>query len=362
MFTPIESTRLSTRARQRLDKLVRSRTTEARVVERARIILLAADGVANSEIARRLEVSRPKVLRWRQRFAEGDVESLLVDAPRSGRPRTISAELIEKIVRETQHTTPPDATHWSTRTMARRHGVSEKTVRKIWHAHGLKPHLVRGFKISTDPDFVAKLRDVVGLYLNPPKRAIVFAVDEKSQIQALDRTQPSLPMKPGRAGTMTHDYKRNGLATLFAALNVADGTVIARCKPRHRHQEFLAFLKVLDAKTPKRLALHLIVDNYRTHKHPVVVEWLDAHPRFHLHFTPTYASWLNLVERFFGMLTEKTLRRGSHTSVPQLREAILAYVKAHNAKGRPFTWTKTADEILDKIRRFGLRTQQVHGQ
>jgi transposase len=349
MFTPIESTRLSTRARQRLDKLVRSRTTEARVVERARIILLAADGVANSEIARRLEVSRPKVLRWRQRFAEGDVESLLVDAPRSGRPRTISAELIEKIVRETQHTTPPDATHWSTRTMARRHGVSEKTVRKIWHAHGLKPHLVRGFKISTDPDFVAKLRDVVGLYLNPPKRAIVFAVDEKSQIQALDRTQPSLPMKPGRAGTMTHDYKRNGLATLFAALNVADGTVIARCKPRHRHQEFLAFLKVLDAKTPKRLALHLIVDNYRTHKHPVVVEWLDAHPRFHLHFTPTSSSWLNLVERYFAEITRKRIRRGTFRNVSELIAAINDYVRQTNADPKPFVWTAKAKDIIKKV-------------
>ena len=360
MPTPIARTRVTKRQREGLEKLVRSRTTEQRIVERCRIVLLADEGRPNAAIARELGVTRDTVILWRKRFAEGNVKALLSDAPRSGRPRMITAKKVATIVEETQRLTPADATHWSTRTMARRHGVSKNTVNKIWQAHGLKPHLVRGFKVSTDPDFVAKLRDVVGLYLNPPKRAIVFSVDEKSQIQALDRTQPSLPMKPGRAGTMTHDYKRNGLATLFAALNVADGSVIARCKPRHRHQEFLAFLKVLDAKTPRRLDLHLIVDNYRTHKHPDVLEWLEAHPRFHLHFIPTSSSWLNLVERFFAEITRKRIRRGTFRNVSELIAAINNYIKHHNADPQPLVWTAKANDILKKVAKCRATLETAH--
>lgn len=349
MFASIPATTLTRKQRSALESLVRSRTTQARAVQRAKIVLAAAEGIPNSRVAKDLDVTRPTVILWRTRFAEGGVEALLEDAPRTGRPREITQETIDWIVRETQHAKPKDATHWSTRSMAEHAGVSPEMVRRIWVAHGLKPHQVRYFKVSKDPDFVHKLRDVVGLYLNPPKRAIVFSVNEKSQIQALDRTQPSLPMKKGRAGTMTHDYKRNGLATLFAALNVADGSVIARCKPRHRHQEFLAFLKVLDAKTPKRLALHLIVDNYRTHKHPKVVEWLEAHPRFHLHFTPTSSSWLNLVERFFAEITRKRIRRGTFRNVAELIAAINDYIRQHNTDPKPFIWTAKADEILKKV-------------
>lgn len=360
MFASIPATTLTRKQRSALESLVRSRTTEARAVQRAKIVLAAADGIGNSRIAKDLNLTRPTVILWRTRFAEGGVEALLEEAPRSGRPREITQETVDWIVRETQHAKPKDATHWSTRSMAQHAGVSPEMVRRIWVAHGLKPHQMRYFKVSKDPDFVHKLRDVVGLYLNPPKRAIVFSVDEKSQIQALDRTQPSLPMKKGRAGTMTHDYKRNGLATLFAALNVADGSVIARCKPRHRHQEFLAFLKVLDAKTPKRLALHLIVDNYRTHKHPKVVEWLEAHPRFHLHFTPTSSSWLNLVERFFAEITRKRIRRGTFRNVAELIAAINDYIRQHNTDPKPFIWTAKADEILKKVAKCQATLEAAH--
>ena len=360
MFPPIAPTELTKKQRSTLESWVRSSTIQARAVQRARIVLAAAKGISNRQIAKDLGVTRTTVILWRTRFAEGGTDALLQDAPRSGRPREITSELVDWIVSETQNTTPPDATHWSTRSMAAHAGVSPEMVRRIWFAHGLKPHLVRTFKVSTDPEFVAKLRDVVGLYLNPPKRAIVFSVDEKSQIQALDRTQPSLPMRPGRAGTMTHDYRRNGLATLFAALNVADGTVIARCKPRHRHQEFLAFLKVLDAKTPKRLDLHLIVDNYRTHKHPVVNEWLEAHPRFHLHFTPTSSSWLNLVERYFAEITRKRIRRGTFRNVSELIAAINEYVRQTNADPKPFVWAAKANDILKKVAKCRATLEAAH--
>ncbi|MEX2093699.1 MAG: IS630 family transposase [Pirellulales bacterium] len=351
MLAPKVSIRITSAQRVKLQSWSRSRTMQQRTVQRARIILMAADGVPNQQIASQLGVARQTVISCRQRFAASGLDSVINDAPRSGRPPTLSDARREAIVKATMTTTPPDATHWSTRSMARAQGVSPETVRQIWKAHDLKPHQVRTFKLSNDPAFAEKLRDVVGLYLNPPKRAIVFSVDEKSQIQALDRTQPSLPMKPGRAGTMTHDYKRNGLATLFAALNIADGTVIARCKPRHRHQEFLAFLKVLDAKTPKRLDLHLVVDNYRTHKHPVVNDWLEQHPRFHLHFTPTSSSWLNLVERYFAEITRKRIRRGTFRNVGELIAAINDYVKHTNADPKPFVWTKTANQIIRKINR-----------
>src|SRR6266545_1612825 len=360
MFAPIPATELTDKQRMALESWVRSPTTQSRAVQRARIVLAAAEGLSNRQIAKDMGITRTTVILWRTRFADGGTDALLQDAPRSGRPREITPDLVAWIVSETQNATPPDATHWSTRSMAAHAGVSPEMVRRIWVAHDLKPHLVRHFKVSTDPEFVAKLRDVVGLYLNPPKRAIVFSVDEKSQIQALDRTQPSLPMKPGRAGTMTHDYKRNGLATLFAALNVADGTVIARCKPRHRHQEFLAFLRLLDAKTPKRLDLHLIVDNYRTHSHPEVVEWLEAHPRFHLHFTPTSSSWLNLVERFFAEITRKRIRRGTFRNVLELIAAINDHIRLHKADPRPLIWTAKANDILKKVARCRATLEAAH--
>jgi len=360
MFAPIAPTELTKKQRSNLESWLRSSTMQARAVRRARIVLAAADGVSNRRIAKDLEITRTTVILWRTRFAEAGTDALLEDAPRSGRPRQITPEKVAWIVRETQQTKPPDATHWSTRSMAEHAGVSPEMVRRIWVGHGLKPHLVRTFKVSTDPDFVAKLRDVVGLYLNPPKKAVVFSVDEKSQIQALDRTQPSLPMKPGRAGTMTHDYKRNGLATLFAALNIADGTVIARCKPRHRHQEFLSFLKVLDAKTPKRLDLHLIVDNYRTHKHPTVNEWLEEHPRFHLHFTPTSSSWLNLVERYFAEITRKRIRRGTFRNVGELIAAINDYVRLTNGDPKPFVWAAKANDILKKVAKCRATLEAAH--
>jgi transposase len=360
MFAPIPPTVLTKKQRATLESWVRSPTMQSRAVLRARVVLAAAEGISNRQIAKDLGITRTTVILWRTRFAEGGTDALLSDAPRSGRPRQITPDLVAWIVSETQSTTPPDATHWSTRSMATHAGVSPEMVRRIWVAHGLKPHLLRHFKVSTDPEFVTKLRGVVGLYLNPPKRAIVFSVDEKSQIQALDRTQPSLPMKPGGAGTMTHDYKRNGLATLFAALNVADGTVIARCKPRHRHQEFLAFLKVLDAKTPKRLDLHLIVDNYRTHKHPVVNEWLEAHPRFHLHFTPTSSSWLNLVERYFAEITRKRIRRGSFRNVGELIAAINAYVHQTNEDPKPLVWAAKANDILKKVAKCRATLEAAH--
>jgi len=360
MFAPIAPTRLTKKQRSTLESWVRSPTIQARAAQRARIVLAAAGGISNRQIAKDVGITRTTVILWRTRFAEGGIDALAQDAPRSGRPREITLEKVDWIVRETQSATPPDATHWSTRSMAEHAGVSPEMVRRIWVAHGLKPHLVRTFKISTDPDFVAKLRDVVGLYLDPPKKALVFSVDEKSQIQALDRTQPSLPMKPGRAGTMTHDYKRNGLATLFAALNVADGTVIARCKPRHRHQEFLAFLKVIDSRTPKGLDLHLILDNYRTHKHPAVVQWLDQHPRFHFHFIPTGSSWLNLVERYFAEITRKRIRRGTFRNVSELIAAINDYVRKTNADPTPFIWTAKANDIIKKVSRCRATLEAAH--
>ena len=298
-----------------LETWARSRTLPARVVERAQIVRLAADGVPNQEIAHQLGVSRPTVQLWRDRFRALRVAGLEKDAPRPGRLPRISEAKIRAVIEATLHTTPPAATHWSTRTMAAAQGVSEATVRRIWHQHRLKPHRTKTFKLSRDKPFVEKLCDVVGLYLNPPDKALVLCVDEKSQIQALDRTQPGLPLKRGRCGTMTHDSKRHGTTTLFAALSLLDGRVIGDCMPRHRHQEFIRFLKQIDAATPAALDLHLIVDNYGTHKHPRVKAWLRRHPRFHLHFTPTSSSWLNLVERWFRDLTTDRLRRGSFGSV-----------------------------------------------
>ena len=321
------------------------------MVERARIVLLAAEGLENKQIARRMGVTREKAARWRDRFLAGGIVALEKDAPRPGRTRTITNRRVKKVVEMTLHQKPARATHWSTRTMAAAAGISEASVRRIWRAHGLKPHHVRAFKLSRDPEFTEKLKDIVGLYLNPPEHALVLCADEKSQIQALDRTQPGLPMKKGRCGTMTHDYKRHGTATLFAALDALEGQGISMCDDRHRHQEWLKFLRVIDYVVPTGKEVHMIVDNYATHKHPKVERWLRRHPRFHMHFTPTGCSWLNMVERFFRDLTENRLRRGVFRSVEELIEAIGEYIDHHNEHPKPFIWTTKAADILEKVKR-----------
>jgi transposase len=345
-----------------LQVLARSQTTPVRQVRRAQALLLAADGIANDTIARRVGVAPTTVRAWRTDFAERGLARFGTVRAGRGRKPTIPAQTVEAIVEATRNTTPKGQTHWSCRTMAAEFGVSPATVQRIWAARGLKPHLVETFKLSGDPQFEGKLVDVVGLYLNPPENAVVLCVDEKSQVQALDRTQPSLPMTPGRAGTMTHDYKRHGTTTLFAALNVLTGLVIGQCLPRHRHDEFLIFLRRLDREVPKPLQVHLILDNYATHKHPDVRAWLARHPRFHLHFTPTSSSWLNLVERWFRELTDKALRRGSFNSVPDLICKIEAYLNAHNDDPKPFVWTATAESILQKVRRGRVALEAVSGQ
>jgi len=342
---------LSPEQRLVLEAQARARRASARSVERARIVLLAAAGLQNQDIAAQLQIMPETVARWRRRFLTGGVEALARDAPRPGRPRTITDAQVRKVVRKTTQQTPPNATHWSTRTMAAATGISERSVRRIWRQHGLKPHLTRTFKISRDPAFAEKLEAIVGLYLAPPEHALVLCVDEKSQIQALDRTQPGLPLKRGRCGTMTHDYKRNGTATLFAALNTLDGTVISMCDDRHRHQEWLKFLRVIDDVTPADKDLHLIVDNYATHKHPKVQRWLARHPRFHVYFTPTSSSWLNMVERFFRDLTQHRLRRGVFRDIEDLVMAIGDYIDRHNEQPKPFIWTATASDILAKVAR-----------
>ena len=333
-----------------LSKVAKGTSVSVRFCQRAKIILLAAEGMQDIEIAQQLGVTRQLSARWRDRFIRLGIDGLKKDAPRPGRRKKLSAQKITAIVRKTLEQKPANATHWSTRTMAQSVGISETSVRRIWKAHGLKPHLSRTFKLSNDKHFAEKLEDVVGLYLNPPEHALVLSCDEKSQIQALDRTQPGLPIKKGRAGTMTHDYKRNGTTTLFAALNTLDGTVIGSHMKRHRHQEWLKFLKLIDTQTPAEKDLHLIVDNYATHKHPKVKSWLARHPRFHIHFTPTSASWLNMVERFFRDLTDKRLRRGVFKNVPELINTINDYIGQHNAAPKPFVWTASAKDILEKVK------------
>ena len=315
------------------------------------MVLLAAGGECNQKIAAKLHVKPHTVGRWRRRFAEGRLEGIERDRPRGGRPRARREAVESQILRKTTQETPKNATHWSTRSLACELGVSQSMVHRVWKANGLKPHLVHTFKISQDPHFEEKLIDVVGLYLHPPENALVLSADEKTQVQALDRTQPGLPMVPGRCGTMTHDYKRNGTTTLFAAIEMAQGQVIASCRPRHRHQEWIQFLKKIDSETPKNLDLHLILDNYATHKHPNVKAWLARHPRFHLHFIPTSSSWLNVIERFFRDLDDKRLRRGAFHSVPELIDAIMRYVEGHNEKPKPIVWRKTAKEIIEKVGR-----------
>lgn len=351
MFTPAAPLYVDENQRKRLKHLARSGRTPQRVALRARIVLMAGEGRANHAIAAHLNVSRPTVILWRQRFATGSVQGLLQDAPRPGRRKGIRPEVIQQVVEATLHSTPPGETHWSVRSMAKARGLSRMTVQRIWKQHHLQPHRLENFKFSNDRQFVEKLRDVVGLYLNPPEHALVLSVDEKSQIQALDRTQPLLPLRPGIPARQTHDYKRHGTTTLFAALNMLDGKVIGKCLPRHRSKEFVQFLKTIDDQTPGELDLHLIVDNYSTHKSPPVKRWLAKHPRFHLHFIPTSSSWLNMVERWFGHITQKRIRRGTFKSVPQLIHAITEYLDHHNRDPKPFVWTKDADMILAKIRR-----------
>ena len=351
---------ISSEQRRTLEAWVRAQNTPQSVVLRARIALLAADGLPNSRIAREVGVSRATATLWRQRFLLGGPGALTEIAPGRGRRVTYGAERVNQIVQATTQTKPPGATHWSTRTMAKAQGLSKATVQRIWSAHGLQPHRTKRFKLSKDRRFTEKLTDVVGLYLNPPDKALVLCVDEKSQIQALQRTQPGLPMKKGRCGTMTHDYKRHGTTTLFAALNMLDGRVIGECMPRHRHQEFLRFLRRLDRNFPKDLDLHLIVDNYGTHKQPTVKQWLARHPRFDLHFIPTSSSWLNLVERWFRELTEKRIRRGSFLSIPELIAAIEQYMAASNTAPKPFVWHASAQAILDKVAKCKAIYETVH--
>jgi transposase len=342
---------LNSQAERELRMLSQRRRVEARVQQRASVILLAAKGWQNKDIATEVRLDRRQVALWRRRFLDGGVEALLQDASRSGRTPSVTPEIESRIVNLTLHEKPATATHWSTRTLASRLGLSATTIRRVWRRNGIKPHLQDIFKVSRDPRFEDKLVDVVGLYMNPPEHALVLSCDEKSQIQALNRTQPGLPMKRGRAGTMTHDYKRNGTTTLFAALNTLDGTVISMCQDRHRHEEWLKFLRLIDRKTPKHLPLHLVVDNYATHKHPDVQAWLEKHPRFVMHFTPTSASWLNMVERFFRDISENRIRRDSFTSVAQLEQAIAQYIEHHNQNPKPFIWTASASDILAKVTR-----------
>lgn len=334
-----------------LTKWSRGRSTPSRLVLRARIVLHAAEGMSNAAIAEKLGTDRECVGRWRKRFADERIPGIERDAPRPGRKRSIPAATVKKVIHLVTSKTPSNATHWSTRSLARVVGISFKSVHRILQSQELKPHRVRTFKVSNDPLFIEKVTDIVGLYLNPPEQALVLCADEKSQIQALDRTQRPLPLKKGHAKTATHDYRRHGTTTLFAAIELITGNVISQCMPRHRHQEWLKFLRRIDEEMPAELDLHFIVDNYATHKHPTVKKWLAKHPRFHMHFTPTSASWLNLIERFFGELTDKRIRRGTFQSVPDLIKAIEAYIAHHNNFPSTFAWTAQVDDILSKVAR-----------
>ena len=360
MARPKVEIELTEDERQELERLSRRSRSNRHVALRAKMILASASGISDVAVAAKLRCSNVTVGTWRKRFAKQRLDGLY-DEPRVGGPRKITDEKVEQIVVDTLETTPKGRTHWRTRKMAEKAGISPSSVGRIWRAHGLKPHIVRGFKLSNDPQFIEKVRDIVGLYMNPPDHAVVFSFDEKPQIQALERAQPVLPLDLGMPERQTHNYVRHGTLDLFAALNVATGEVIAKTKKQHRAKDFVAFLRDLDKTVDDDLEVHVILDNLSAHKSPVVKRWLVRHPRFHLHFTPTYASWLNLVERFFGLLTEEALRRGSHTSIPQLRTAIYDYVDVHNEEGKPFVWTKSADEILDRVREFGERTLKVHG-
>ncbi|HEV2952624.1 MAG TPA: IS630 family transposase [Candidatus Dormibacteraeota bacterium] len=325
------------------------------LARRAAVVLRCADGLPSSQVAAELRITNNTVSKWRSRYIEQGLAGLL-DEPRAGAPRTVSDQAVEKVVVTTLEEMPRDATHWSTRSMAERSGVSRTTVRRIWSAFGLQPHRVENFKLSNDPQFIEKVRDIVGLYLNPPESALVLCVDEKAQIQALDRTQPILPMAPGLPERRTHDYRRHGITSLFAAFDIATGKVIGEMHREHRSVEFKSFLDRIDKEVPAELEIHLVMDNYGTHKTPLIKTWMLSHPRFHFHFTPTYSSWINQVERWFAMLTEKQIRRGTHRSVPELEKSIRLYLSTYNENPKPFIWVKTADQILESIRRFCLRT------
>lgn len=346
--------------RKELERLG-ARGKDQRVGLRARIVLACAAGITGAEIARRFKTSHQTICVWKKRFSEGGVD-VLFDEPRPGAPRKIKDDRVDKLIVQTLETTPENATHWSTRQMAMKAGISQSTVGRIWRAFGLKPHRASSYSLSKDPLFVEKVRDVVGLYMSPPANALVLSVDEKSQIQALDRTQPILPMRPGTEERRTPDYDRHGTTTLFAALNVKSGNVIGKCFARHRSLEFKKFLDLVDERTPGELDVHLILDNYATHKTPLIHRWLLRHPRFHLHFVPTHSSWLNLVERWFALLTERQIKRGAHTSVVQLKEAIERFISLSNSAPKPFVWTKTADEILDKVARYSAETARLHAK
>lgn len=348
---PLAPLSLSASEREELDSMTRSRSMPQSLATRARIVLLAADGESNSDIAERLGLSKPTVGMWRKRYLAQRLAGLY-DEPRPGGPRSIRDEQIATLLRKTLKTKPKGGTHWTCRSIAAETKLSKSTVQRVWKAFGLQPHRQKHFKLSTDPFFVEKVRDIVGLYLNPPDHAVVLCVDEKSQIQALDRTQPSLPMGLGYVEGVTHGYVRHGTTTLFAALDVASGRVLTKCKQRHRHQEFLGFLRDIDASVPKKLDVHLVVDNYATHKHPSVRRWLAARPRFHIHYTPTYSSWLNQVEIWFNIITQQAIRRGTFRSVRDLIEKIETFVDRYNRKCQPFTWTATPDSILEKLERL----------
>ena len=343
-----------------LEAWVRAPKTPQRIVLRSRICLLAAEGTSHNAIAKSLSTSRPTVVLWTNRFKEQGLSGISEDATHGISTRSLDVEKVNSIVEATLHTKPRDATHWSTRTMAKTQGVSHSTVQRIWEAHGLQPHRVKPFKLSNDKRFEEKLTDVVGVYLNPPDKAVVLCVDEKTQVQALDRTQPGLPMKKGRCGTMTHDYKRNGTTCLFAAMNVLEGKVLGSCYPRHRHIEFLKFLRTINREVSEDLDLHMILDNYGTHGHPKVKAWLEKHPRFKLHFTPTSSSWLNLIERWFDEITRKRIRRGVFRSVPELIAAIEEYIRCNNENPNPFVWTKRADAIIEKISHCKAIIETLH--
>jgi len=343
-----------------LEEWVRAKTSPQRIVLRARICLLAAEGLPNAKIARKLDTSRPTVILWRKRFQEQGLAGICVDAPHGRSSRALPEEKEKQIILATLQTKPEGSTQWSVRTMAEAQGVGKSTIQRIWNKHGLQPHRIRTFKLSKDPRFEEKLTDVVGIYMDPPDKSVVLCVDEKTQIQALDRTQPGLPMKKGRCGTMTHDYKRNGTTCLFAALNVLEGTVIGTCFPRHRNTEFLKFLRQIDRSVPKGLSIHMILDNYGTHNHPNVKNWLSKHKRFHLHFTPTSSSWLNGVERWFGEITRNRIRRGAFSSVPELIAAIEDYICKNNENPKPFRWTKKVEEIMKKVNKCKAVTGTQH--
>ena len=360
MWKPATALALTPMQRTDLEALVRSGKTPQRVSARAMIVLAASAGTPIHAIAKAFGVSRPTVYLWRGRFQQAGVLGLLKDAPRPGRRPALTAEAIAAVVDATLQTTPPDATHWSVRTMAKAQGLSHGVVHRIWRAHGLQPHRVETFKLSRDPHFVKKLRDVVGVYLHPPDNALVFCVDEKPQVQALDRTAPVLPLRKGIPARQTHDYIRHGTTNLFAALNILDGTILARCAPRKRHTEFLAFLNQLNRSVPTRREIHLILDNYGTHTHPKVEQWFADHPRYVRHFVPTSASWLNLIERWFAEITRKRIRRGTFRSLPELIRAIEEYVTHHNRHAEPFIWTATADKILRKVRHCKEALETAH--